>query len=215
MIIPLCLLLSIQLFGQRKKKIKADNFITVQGGLLHDKHSDPSITGFNMINLGWSKAKDNVLQSIEMEWIGFSTDKRVIIRDNDPWQGFTRERKSYELIYARTYALFGDINNGFYVGPTASLNLNENSIIPATTADFPTQESCYCVGIGVKANYSWSITEKLFLNFSSRMTFIDIGWLRTQTKDPTLTIRQQRSDEFKTNFLRKQFPLMIGVSLKL
>ena len=62
----LCFVLSFQLFGQQKKKIKADNFISVQGGLLHDKHSDPSITGFNMINLGWSKAKDYVKKHINL-----------------------------------------------------------------------------------------------------------------------------------------------------
>ena len=156
-----------------------------------------------------------VLQSIELEWIGFSTDKRVIRSDNDPWQGFTRERKSYELIYARTYVLFGDLNNGFYVGPTASLNINKNSIIPANSASFPSEETCYCVGIGVKANYSWSITEKLLLNVSTRITIIDLGRLRTEVKDPTLTIRQQRTNKFDANFLRKQFPLMIGVSFKL
>ena len=44
---------------------------------------------------------------------------------------------------------------------------------------------------------------------------LDIGYGIHRVFNQNLVIRQQQSKEFTTNFLRKQFPLMIGIGFKL
>ena len=111
----------------------------MQGGFLFD-HTfddepffDKTYTGFNLINLGWSKIKNNTQRSFQLELIGFKVDKikfRIdtvnIIEVPEPLYGFEGIRRSVELVYNHSFGLSEDISNGFFIGPSGSLIVNFN-----------------------------------------------------------------------------------------
>ena len=83
------------------------------------------------------------------------------------------------------------------------------------STEFPKGEKCYCLGIGVKADYIYQLKKKIYLLMSTKLMVLDIGYGIHRVFNQNLVIRQQQSKEFTTNFLRKQFPLMIGIGFKL
>jgi len=218
LIFTICLLMSFNLYGQRKKRAKSNTFLKVQGGFLYDADSRNDYAGFKILNIGWMKAKDNVLQGIELELIGYESDVQLDgepIPPNSGPGGWAKERKSIELSYFRSYALTGDIENGFFLGPVASFGIINTEFFPPMFGRPTIEDKCYCLGLGIKADYSIHLTKKLYLNVSTRLTVFDLGRLETRIKNPTLLLRQQRSSSFDFNFIRKQFPLMLGLAIKL
>lgn len=193
--------------------MKPDYLLHAQGGFLMDKSFDKTYKGFNLLNVGVSRLKNNKLQSLQLEMIRFKVEDITFLSGfSYPVRGYTGEHKSTELIYNHSLGLTRDIKNGFYVGPSVSIIFNSNLILPATTASFPVEEVCFCIGGGVHAGYNWSLSKSIMLSVSTRITLIDIGWLRTEVRDPNRTLKQQRSSKAHTDFLRPQYPLMIGLN---
>ena len=231
LLLVFCLLFSSQVYGQkkgkRKGKVKAKQLLSIQGGLLID-HTfnepmfDKTYTGFNLINLGWSKIKNNTQRSFQLELIGFKADEISVRTDTIdnfiltmPTSGFDGKRRSIELLYNHSFGLTEDIANGFFMGPSGSLIFNKTQTIPLVSAQFPSDQFCLCLGLGTNAGYNWSINKNLMLSISSRVTLLDIGWQRTKNEIPGRDPRQTTSSKFQTDFLRRQFQVNIGLNFKI
>jgi len=213
-----CLLFTTQVFGQRKKRKKPQKFFHAQAAFFADNSFELQYRGFNFLNLGFSKVKNNRQRRLSLELIGFDVKKeKTIITRNfiSPIRGFTGKRRSAELIYDYSFALSEKITDGFFVGPSASIGYNALKTIPLTTAQFPTSINCFCFGLGFNTGYNWSLNKKTMLTISTRITLLDTGWERMRVKNPAWTVRQQRSSSFKFDFIRPQFPLMVGINFKL
>lgn len=223
-----CLLFTSQAYsqkkGKRKKKDKPKSYLNIQGGLLSSKTFDQNYTGFNLVNLGFSKIKKNKQQSLQLELIGYkvndiitrtttSLDSTFIIEEI--LQGSNNKRRSIELLYNYSFGLTDDITDGFFMGPSASLIYNSNQTSPGSTAQFPIRENCLCLGIGMNTGYNVTLNKNLMLTISSRVTLLDIGWGTTQILNPGFTTSQQRTNKFQTDFLRNQFQLNIGLNFKI
>lgn len=213
-----CLLFTTQLFGQRKKRVKPKKFFHVQSAFLIDNSFELQYRGFNFLNLGFSKVKNNTQRSLSLELIAFEVIKSTtLVRRNitEPLSGSKGRRLSAELVYNYSFALNEKITDGFFAGPSASFGYNALKTTPITTAQFPTSNNCLCLGLGMNTGYNWSLNKKTMLTISTRITLIDIGYLRTRVQNPAWTVRQQRSSGLKTDFIRGQFPLMVGMNFKL
>lgn len=220
-LLAFCLLFTFQVFGQRKKKrrVKPKTFLHVQGGYMFDKSLNFPYRGFNMINLGWSKLKDKRQQSIELELMGYKVKKAVYLIDDFnnrsyPLSGFDGIRLSAELLYNYSFGLGEKITDGFFIGPSGSLNFNLLRTVPLI-ATFPNNNICLCLGMGTNAGYNWSLNKKTMLRFSTRMTLVDVGWQRNRIENPAFSRKQQRTNKFKTDFLRNQFQIMVGINFKI
>ena len=214
-IIGCCILLCFPLFGQGKKKIKQEQYVHIQGAFFYDSNLDVDYTGFNLVNIGWTKYKAKRAQSLELEFIGFKADGDEIISPFGLIPESTRTKRSLELIYSRTYAILGTASNGFYIGPTASLNLNYDFIAPNTTGSFPINSISTNIGFGIKTGYNWKITKRILFNLSTRLTMFDTGLESLQIENPNLPIALQTSTSFQFDLIRDHFPLMFGFSYKL
>ena len=224
LLLVFCLLFTAQVFGQRKKKrrVKPKTFLHFQGGYMFDNSLNFPYRGFNIVNLGWSKLKDKTQRSIELELIGYNVKKAILLIDdfnNLPpidTRGFTGKRRSVELIYNHSFGLGEEITDGFFLGPSGSLIFNSLTTAPLGSSVFPTREICLCIGVGMNAGYNWSINKKNMLRFSTRISFVDLGWERTRVSNPSFqTVRRQRINSFKTDFLRNQFQVMVGLNFKI
>jgi len=222
-LLAFCLIFTAQVFGQRKKKrrVKPKTFLHFQGGYMFDNSLNFPYRGFNIVNLGWSKLKDKTQRSIELELIGYNVKKALFIIDDfnnfPPFavRGFTGKRRSVELIYNHSFGLGEEITDGFFVGPSGSLIFNSLTTTPLSSAAFPTREICLCIGVGMNTGYNWSLNKKTMLRFSTRISFVDFGWERTRVSNPNFDVRQQRTSKFKTDFLRNQFQVMVGLNFKI
>ena len=226
LILPVCLLLCFNLYGQRKKRAKSNTFLKIQGGFLYDAHPNNDYAGFNILNLGWMKVKEKKMQGIELELIGYKSDLQLEDGESfmspmnggifgPPPKGWAKERHSIELSYFRSSALIGDIENGLFLGPIGSVGIINTEFFPTATTDFPIADKCYCLGLGMKADYSLHLAKRLYLNASTRLTIFDLGILETRIQRLTTILRQQTSTNFDFNLIRKQFPLMLGLAFKL
>jgi len=209
-----CLLFTSQLYGQRNKNARTNYFLHVQGGFLLDNSFDIPYKGFNLVNVGWSRSKKNTLQSVQLELIA-SNVKKERISNNTVVGVYEGKRRSIELIYNYSFGLTEKVTNGFYIGPSASLIVNSNAIIPLTSSAFPIEDICFCFGAGVNTGYNWKLNKSTMLGISTRITLVDIGWVRTEHKIPNLTPRQRISSKFGADFIRDQFQLMIGLNFQL
>jgi len=225
LLLALCLLFTSQVYGQkkgkRKRKVKSTYFLNVQGGLLVDKPFDLTYTGFNLVNLGYSKIKNNTQRSLQLELLGYNisqlttridTFMNVVIEE--PISGSGTKRRSIELLYNYSFGLT-DIMNGFFIGPSGSLVYNYIEKIPVTTAQFPVSQPCLCLGMGMNIGYNASINKNLMLSISSRFTLLDIGWEWKRVRNPSITVQDQRISKFQADLIRNQFQLNIGLNFKI
>ena len=230
-ILFISMLFILPVYGQRKKSKKrskksekSEKFIHVRGGYLldyGDGNNRISYDGFNILNLGWSKANGKMLQSFEVELLGFESG--FIIKTPPMGNlsfadtGLDRQKRSLELIYSRLYTIGeSDVTNTFSIGPTGSLLFNEDSIDPVIISSFPITNYCFCIGIGARANYNWRVSNRFMLSFSTRVTLLDFGWQRQRIDNPILTQRQRVMESgFGADFLRSQFQFMLGLNFRI
>lgn len=206
-----CLLFTSQLYGQRNKYARTNYFLHVQGGILLGNSFDIPYRGFNLVNVGWSKSKNNTLQSVQLELIGFNVEKEKNVAVPEDYRS---RRRSMELIYNYSFALTQEVRDGFFIGPSASLIINSNATGPSASTIL-IEEICLCFGAGMNTGYNWKLNKSTMLGISTRITLVDIGWLRTYIKNPTFPQPYRISSEFETNFIREQFQLMIGLNFQL
>ncbi len=230
LLLVFCLLFSSQVYGQkkgkRKGKVKAKQFLSIQGGLLIDHTfneamSDKTYTGFNLVNLGWSKIKNNTQRSLQLELIGYNVNEkrtRVDTIGNMEFDrilgGFDGKRRSIELLYNHSFGLTEDIANGFFMGPSGSLNFNYNKTVPVIGGNIESK-FCLCLGVGMNTGYNVSLNKNLMLSISSRVTLLDLGWQRIQREITGIDIRNSTKSKFHADFLRNQFQLNIGLNFKI
>jgi len=196
----------------KRKKSKAINFLKIQGGFIHDNHNLSNYNGFNLANIGWSNIKERILNELSVELIKYRT--KVELDENEiDWQ---RERESIEFSYFRSIISQGELDNGFFIGPLGSLYYRSDfSVSTFGQGNFPIEEECLCIGLGVGINYSYELTQKVYLNFSTRITLLDIGLNKDEIHNPILPERQRKNTSFGVDFLRDQFPLNLGIRIKI
>lgn len=221
MLYTFCLLLTTQLYGQRKKNKKPEKFFQVQFGYLVATGFDKTYTGFNAINIGLSKQKNKRIQSLELELIRFDIENIILppfIPDPSlpppPPRGSKRERRSLEVIYNYSFIL-SQKKDGFYLGPSGSFVINSNEIIPFTLIVFPTQQICFCIGAGFNSGYNWRLGKKVILGVSTRITLMDFGLLSEEIRNPVFLPIQRRNTRFSVDFLRPQYQLELGMKFKI
>ena len=214
LLLSCCLLFTFQVSAQGKKKSKSQNLFHIQGGFLLDNSFEKSFTGFNLLNIGLSKVKNNKLRSFQLELIGFEVSEQTI-SNNTIIAGYSGRRLSAEVIYNYSFALSNNVLNGFFYGPSASFIVNSNLITPKTSASFPFEEICYCLGIGVNSGYNWSIGSSKMLSLATRITLLDVGLKNNNISNPILTEREQILSKFSADFLRDQFQLMVGLNFNI
>jgi len=211
----ICLGLALSAFGQRKKKSKTEKFISVQSGLLIDLHEQVDYMGLYQINLGFNSFKNNKLQSLSLDFIGYKSNYQLNFETGTNLTIWERNRKSFELEYFRSFFHKGKEMNGFFVGPTASAYFNQNTFLPYIPSQYKTQSNCFCVATGMRALYYIPITKKLQLNIATKLTIIDVGFERKRIFDPNLPIIEQSSNIFKFNLYRNQYQLLVGFNYNL
>ena len=209
------LILTINLSAQSKKSKKPIYFLKVQTGLLYDLHPESNFLGFNQLNVSWAKFQNDKINEISLELLKYTTDlDRVSAVSSSPFK-LKRIKTSFELEYYKSLLHKGKIKNGFYMGPTASLRYMKTNFSPNMSTIIKYEEIYRSLGLGAKAVYYYTITKGISLNLSTKITLLDLGVNTLQDFNPTLTLRQQSSSEFKTFLLRKQFALLVGINFKL
>ncbi|MBI1227005.1 MAG: hypothetical protein GC192_17370 [Bacteroidetes bacterium] len=210
LLLSLFLLSSLCLYGQKKEK--PVYFLKLQGALLYDVHPKNDYLGINLINLGRAKYYDGILRGLDLEFIRYNSGGQEKVEDYTKW---SKERTSFELEYYRSYPIIGGIENGFFIGPSASLLYSQSTFMPNNSTRKRTDEICECLGLGAKLDFFRKISKSVYLDIGTRFTLLDLGFQITQGYDPTLPKKSQRTKDFSADFLRSQFQLMVGVNFKL
>lgn len=215
-ILSICIIICTPLISQSKKKTKKENYLHVQGGFIYDDNlTDKNYSGFNIVNLGWNQYKTKRAQSIELELIGYNVVRSINETPAGPQVESTNNNRSIELIYTKTYSLFGTTTNGLSLGPTASLLAFSDNDIPYVTNKYPVYSRGMMVGLGLKSAYNLPLSKKFLFNVNTRVTILDFGADFYRIQNPNIPIQQQKSSGISLNLFRNQFQLLLGVSYKI
>ncbi len=212
-LLVVALLFASLLSAQKKSATINSNAFKIQGAYFFDGHPVENYKGFNLVNLGFLKVKDRKVMGLDMEGIFTESTADKNTQQTSPRLPFcVVNKRSLEISAYKTYGLLGSFKNGLYVGPMFSIGfLREEQEPDARFVAFPDNKSLLKLGAGVKADYYVSLSQKLFFTVGTRLTLLDFGVLKGRIENPTLPIRQQRYGGFEFNFVRPQFPLMLGL----
>jgi len=210
------------LYKIKRRRIKAnqeDRYFQAQWGYFYETAGEKTYSGFDFLNLGFTKSKKNIQKNFELEYVGFTTITKVTSTNfmgrEVVLSGEFRRRRSLEFIYGHIFLLSQNKPHGFFLGPTASLLLELDKIDPLASFSFVIKDWCACIGLGFKAGYDWEISKDMTMNLTTRLTLIDAGYLRTKLENPSVPLNLRFASSFTTRLLRKQFPLMIGVRFRI
>ena len=216
LLLPLCLILTFNLFAQRKSAKRDLAFIKIQGAYFYDGHPRQNFSGFNMLNLGWFKVKEKNISGVDLKTIIFNLDQDPGNRVNSPnFQDWNRIRQSFEAEYFYTFKMLGSVNNGLFAGPYASAGFFREKFVPYSPARFAEIQSGLIVGAGGQADYHLKLAKKIFLTISTQITLAELRLGNGRIQNPQVTIKQQRNSFFDFEVLQNQFPLMLGFSFPL
>ncbi|MBI5917225.1 MAG: hypothetical protein HY842_17780 [Bacteroidetes bacterium] len=212
LILPLFILLAARQIGLAQKSKKPNYFLSFQGALLYDKDPRNNYLGVGLYKIGWSRQIKNTLSGIDIEFIKYKSDfqRNPSLRTN-----IMKKRTSFELYYYKSYLIFGDINNGLFTGPSASIMLTKTKYDPGAYSKNKKDESCQCFGIGGNMGYIHKLNRTIQLLISTRFTLMDVGIFQTQGYYSLQSYKSQYKREFNIEFLRSQFQFMAGFSFKL
>ena len=209
-----CFSMTFNLFGQSRKSKRPIYFLKTQGGFLFDAHPNNTYKGFSIFNGGLLKHKNGVLQGFDLELIKYDSDTQKKT-DGRRGYGWSREKESIELSYFRSYSVIGDIDKGLFVGGFASAGLSKDFFWPSASSRYKYEEKCLCFGLGIKLDYFFKLKKKIYLDVSTKITLVDFRLDREQRFDPRIPYVWQLDKAFNIDFLRNQFPLMIGLNFRL
>ena len=212
------ILISLQSYGQSIENLIVKNYLYGQAGYLIDNEKDKFYSGFNVLNIGWSRQKGNKLSAFEVELVEFefTKDTSTVIYPNNQVivHGFRKKRRSAEFIYNYSF-LLSETVNGFSFGPTASILFISNAKNPLSSIGFPNESICACAGLGANAAYYLRLSDGISVGLSTRISLMDIGWERVEEKNPVLTNEERVTSGFIVDFPRNQFQMMLGFRFKI
>ena len=207
-------LIAFQAQAQRKSR-HPEYFLKAQGGYFIDINDYKNYKGFNIANIGWAKYQKGVLQEIDLEFTKYDLEFSEYFAVYG-YDFYGREKRtSLELSYNHLFALVGDIDHGLFAGPFTSLLYMKEHTFPIWWNTYPYENTCYCLAIGSKFNYVFALNKRLFVNVSSKVSMLDIGVLRSYVNNPIYPPDQNTTTKFSADFIRPQYQLMLGLSIKL
>ncbi len=212
-LLVVALLFTSLLSAQKKSTAINSKAFKIQGAYFFEGHPVENYMGFNLVNLGFMKVKDRKVIGLDLEgrFIESTVDKNK--QQTSPRLPFcVVNKRSLEFSAYKTYGVLGSFKNGLYVGPMLSLGfLREEQEPDVSLLAFPDNKSLLKLGAGVKADYYISLSQKLFFTVGTRLTLLDFGFLQGRVENPTLPILEQKYSGFEFEFVRPQFPLMLGL----
>ena len=213
-ILFLSLSITVNLIGQSQKSKKPKYFLKLQGGFLYDGHQNNSYKGFSLINLGWVKHQNNVLQGFDLELIKYNSD---VQRKEGSRRGYgwNRDKISAELSYFWSYRMFGTLKNGLFAGGFGSLIWSTDFFLPSSNSRYKYEERSKCLGLGLKLDYVFQLKKLIYLNVSTKLTLFNTGLTEEQRFSPFSPLKFQNDKKFVADFLKNQFPLIIGLQFRL
>lgn len=230
-----CLFLINDSYGQRKRKksTKSPKYLTVQGGFLfdtpdkdlndrfgHTEFSPNNYLGFNLLNIRLQRLKNEKLTSLGLKVVGFKKEgKRELLTDAGGntfyLPHYDREKLAFEFRVNHSIPLFGNIENGLYVGPAFSLGFTRDYYIANNPNNIPRSLEYISFAGGFNLDYYLKLSKKIFLTIGTQGNLLDFATGRQRIENPIITINQQSRGYTKVRFLPPPYPLMLGLTFAL
>ncbi len=197
MFIYLCLFLPLASTAQKNEGDKIEINKTIQGGVFIDRtlmnrspfgkeysHNSANKIGFGLI---WDR--DEFLTQALIDVSYYQNNFSV----------FDGSLFLIELEYFKSTFKKEISSHNFYAGYITNLNFTAESITPFDTQDFIREETCICLGAGIKAMYSYTLKNNMSLMIGSDLNLFDFGIASFVNKNQinASDMRRERAFEFK------------------
>ena len=170
-------------------------------------------SGFGLFQIGYGKWNGKKLWGIDMLLVNHEQKPSFVYNSNGVLlEDWGRKRESVELRGYQAYPLLGNIDHGLFAGPLVSFGVIRNLYVANNSGRFPLNAKCYCLGIGGTANYQLKLWDRLYFTASTNLLLINFAYNNDRIENPALTLRQQEQKNFETSFLKKEFPLFVGIN---
>lgn len=220
--------------GRRKSRSLELISIDFSGGLLFDINefyenqsaefkndsSKNNYTGTNYLSVGLNSENENRIIGLAAEIFYFKVEPTP--RTNISQAGYiefypemNREKVQSQLIFHYGKSLIQTTKYKLHWGPIASLIYSFEKHIPLSSKYYQISVADYGIGLGLKIQNQFQVTDKFGLTLGSRFFILDSLLRHERTANPTLPLRTQRQSGFTLQLLRQELLVQLGVNFKI